>query len=434
MALFGFFLATMAVGMPIAFAFAVAALLYMYFVGNTPMNYDSLVTVAFSGLDSFVLMAIPFFIFAGDLMKQGGIVRRLIDFSSMFARGKGHAGIGNTAILGSTFFGAISGSSAASVAAIGSVLLPEMEKKGYSRPDGAALIAASGYIGILIPPSIPLILYGLASSASIGDLFLAGIVPGILAAALFMCLNVYMVRRKGSPVSGGAPQPEATKEGPPASRWRIFFNALPGLFLPVVILGGIYSGVFTPTEAAAVAVMYSLIVGLFVYRSFRFRDVPRIALESAVTSATIMIIIGFAAFFGRLMTLEQIPAMISATMLSITSDPIMLMILINIFLLFLGMFVETATVIMITTPILLPLMQRLGIDPVHFGVIMIVNLSVGLITPPMALNLFVASRISDLPIRALVRPMIPYVLTSLLLLIIIVMFPSLSLFLPNLMK
>lgn len=431
MTLFVLFLTVMAMGMPIAFAFAVAALFYMYFVGNTPMNYDSLVTVAFGGLDSFVLMAIPFFIFAGDLMKQGGIVRRLIDFSSMFARGKNRAGIGNTAILGSTFFGAISGSSAASVAAIGSVLLPEMEKKGYSRSDGAALIAASGYIGILIPPSIPLILYGLASSASIGDLFLAGIMPGILAATLFMCLNVYLVRRN---TTDAVARLSRAAEPTTPNRWGVFLEALPGLFLPVVILGGIYSGVFTPTEAAAVAVVYSLFVGLFVYRSFRLRDVPKIALESAVTSSTIMVIIGFAAFFGRLMTIEQIPTMISTTMLGITSDPIMLMILINIFLLFFGMFVETATVIMITTPILLPLIQRLGIDPVHFGVIMIVNLSVGLITPPMALNLFVASRVSSLPIKSLAIPIVPYVLTSLVLLTIIVMFPSLSLSLPNLMK
>lgn len=433
MVLFGLFLIVMTIGLPIAFAFAIAAILYIFFVGDTPLNYDSLVTVAFGGLDSFVLMAIPFFIFAGDLMKQGGIVRRLIDFSSLFMSGKGHAGIGNTAILGSTFFGAISGSSAASVAAIGSVMLPEMEKKGYSRPDGAALIAASGYIGILIPPSIPLILYGLASSASIGDLFLAGIVPGFLAATLFMCVNVILVRRKRG-ISVETEHKGTTIEPIAPNRWRVFVEALPGLFLPVVILGGIYGGVFTPTEAAAVAVAYSLIVGLFVYRSFSLRDVPRIALESAVTSATIMIIIGFAAFFGRLMTMEQIPAMISATMLGITADPVMLMLLIMIFLLFLGMFVETATVIVITTPILLPLVQQLGIDPVHFGVIMIVNLSVGLITPPMALNLFVTSRVSELPIKALVFPIIPYVITSLVLLAIVVMFPSLSLFLPNLMK
>jgi C4-dicarboxylate transporter DctM subunit len=431
MTLFGLFLVTMAIGMPIAFAFAIAALLYMYLIGNAPMKFDSLITVAFGGLDSFVLMAIPFFIFAGDLMKQGGIVRRLVDFSSMFVRGNGRAGIGSTAILGSTFFGAISGSSAASVAAIGSVLLPEMEKKGYSRPEGAALVAASGYIGILIPPSIPLILYGLASSASIGDLFLAGIMPGILAAILFMLLNSYMVRRSANGVAGQATAPSGTA---PVNRLKVFVEALPGLFLPVVILGGIYSGAFTPTEAAAVAVAYSLLVGLFVYRSFTFRDVPRIALESAVTSATIMVIIGFAAFFGRLMTIEQIPAAISSAMLSITTDPVMLMLLINIFLLFLGMFVETATVIMITTPILLPLILRMGVDPVHFGVIMIVNLSVGLITPPMALNLFVASSISGLPIRALVIPILPYVLVSLVLLTIIVVFPDLSLILPNLMK
>lgn len=433
MLLFGLFLTVMLIGMPVAFAFAIAAILYMFLLGDTPLKFDSLVTVAFGGLDSFVLMAIPFFIFAGDLMKQGGIVRRLIDFSSMFARGEGRAGIGNTAILGSAFFGAISGSSAASVAAIGSVLLPEMEKKGYRRSDGAALIAASGYIGILIPPSIPLILYGLASSASIGDLFLAGIMPGVLAAALFMCLNAYLVRQIGT-ASPDSTLRELSEQPTSLNRWHVFVGALPGLLLPLVILGGIYSGACTPTEAAAVAVVYSLIVGLFIYRSFRLRDVPKIALESAVTSATIMVIISFAAFFGRLMTIEQIPTLISKTMLGITSDPTMLTILISTFLLFLGMFVETATVIMITTPILLPLIQRLGIDPVQFGVIMIVNLSIGLITPPLALNLFVASRISALPIRDLVPPIIPYVLTSLLLLAIVTTFPSLSLFLPNLIK
>jgi C4-dicarboxylate transporter, DctM subunit len=427
MFLFGLFVAVIAIGIPIASAFGVAALLYMWLGDAPPINYDSLITVAFGGLDSFVLMSIPFFIFAGDLMKQGGIVRRLVDFSGLFVGKRGNSGIGTVAVTGSTFFGAISGSSAASVAAIGSVLLPEMEKKGYAKNRSAALIAASGYIGILIPPSIPLILYGLASSASIGDLFLAGILPGVLAALLFIGLNMYFVSRETAAPDFAV----AAGSGPQRTRAKIFVDALPGLFLPVLILGGIYSGIFTPTEAAAVAVAYSLLVGLVIYRSIGLKDIPGIALESAVTSATIMVIIGFATFFGRLMTLEQIPAAISAGMLDLTTNPVALLLLINIFLLFLGMFIETATVIVIATPILLPLVAELGIDPVHFGIIMIVNLSIGLITPPMALNLFVISRVSGVPIKDLVLPVLPYVLASVVLLAIVVAFPELSTFLPN---
>lgn len=426
MALFSLFITIIFIGVPIAFAFAIAAIAYVLLGDGVSLNFDGLVTVGFGALDSFVLMAIPFFIFAGDLMKRGGIIRHLINFSGLFLK-TSRSGIGGITVLTSTFFGAISGSSAASVAAVGSVMVPEMELQGYRRPYAAALVAASGFIGILIPPSIPLILYGLASSASIGDLFLAGIGPGLLVMLFFVLFNAFIFRRQG-----GTGVPNAIANSSPSeTAGQILLKALPGLFLPILILGGIYSGVFTPTEAAAVAVAYAIVVGRFVYKSFAFKQIPGIALESAVTSATIMIIIGFAAFFGRLMTLEQIPAMISEFMLSITDNPILLTLLINVFLLFLGMFIETATVIVLVTPILMPLITELGIDPVHFGVIMIMNLSVGLITPPMALNLFVAARTTGVELKDLMRPIVPFFLISLVLLMIITFVPAISTFIPN---
>ncbi|AEC21840.1 hypothetical protein PT7_3300 [Pusillimonas sp. T7-7] len=427
MALFSSFLLVIALGIPIAFAFAISGMLYLVVGDSLSLDLDNVVTIAFSGLDSFVLMSIPFFIFAGDLMNQGGIIDRLIRLSGLIL-GSSRSAMGGISVLTSTFFGAISGSSAASVAAIGSIMVPEMEKQGYRKPAAASLVAAAGFIGILIPPSIPLILYGLASGTSIGALFLAGIGPGLLIMLAFMLLNAYLARK--NPLPSGTGQSTVTAK----EAFSIIIDALPGLFLPVLILGGIYSGMFTPTEAAAVAVFYAILVGKFVYKSFSFSALPRIALGSAVTSATIMIIIGFSAFFGRLMTLDQIPASISEMLLSLTSNPFWLTLLMNGFLLFLGMFVETATIIMIATPILLPLAVQLGIDPVHFGVIMIMNLSVGLITPPMALNLFVAARISGLELRHLARPILPYVVTSLILLLIISYVPQLSMYLPTAFK
>lgn len=427
MTLFASFLFVIASGVPIAFAFAIAGMLYLTFSDSLSLDLDNLVTIAFSGLDSFILMSIPFFIFAGDLMNQGGIIERLVRLAGLIL-GRSRSAMGGISILTSTFFGAISGSSAASVAAIGSIMVPEMEKHGYKRAAAASLVAAAGFIGILIPPSIPLILYSLASGASIGAMFLAGIGPGILVTVAFLLLNAFLARRNN--VSGTHQQGAATSK----EALAIVFDALPGLLLPVLILGGIYSGVFTPTEAAAVAVVYAIIVGKFVYKSIRFSDLPKLALRSGITSASIMIIIGFSAFFGRLMTLDQIPASISDALLSITSNPIWLTLLMSGFLLLLGMFVETATIIMITTPILLPLATQLGIDPVHFGVIMVMNLSIGLITPPMALNLFVAARVSQIPLSDMVKPITPYVLTSLVVLLIINFVPELSMYLPNAFK
>lgn len=423
MALFILFLVLIFLGIPVAFSFALAGLFYVFVTGDFDPN--NLVTVAFGGLDSFVLMAVPFFVFAGDLMKHGGITSKLIDFSKLFF-GKKKSALGGITVLTSTFFGAISGSSAASVAAVGSIMVPEMEKSGYKKTYATALNAASGYIGILIPPSIPLIIYGLASGASISDLFLAGIIPGILVAISFILLNIFLSKRN---IDEKEKMVKISK-----SKTKQFISAIPGLLLPIIILGGIYSGKFTPTEAAAVAVIYGFLVGKFVYKSFTWRQVPKIALESAVTSATILIIIGFASFFGRLMTLYQVPQQISDLLISITSNPILLLILINIFLLFLGMFIETSTAIMILTPILLPLTMELGIDPVHFGIIMVMNLAIGLITPPMSLNLFVASQVSNISIGKLVKPIMPFLLVSIVILLLLTFIPSLSMLLPNLVS
>lgn len=424
MALFSLFLVNILAGVPIAFGFAIAGLIYLYFTQS--MDLDNLVTIAFGGLDSFVLMSIPFFIFAGDLMK-GGIITHLVRFAGVFT-GNSRSALGNITVTTSTVFGAISGSSAASVAAVGSVMIPEMVKDGYQRPYAASVVAASGFIGILIPPSIPLILYGLASGASIGNLFLAGVGPGLFVMAVFIVLNTVMVRRYSDAKQASVKTNEARSAG------SSILQAIPALLLPVVILGGIYSGVFTPTEAAAVAVFYAILVGRFFYKSLAFRDIPKIALESGITSASIMIIIGFSAFFGRLMTMDDIPAQISSSLLAITEDKVLLLLLINGLLLFLGAFVETATVILLTTPIFLPVAVKLGIDPVHFGIIMVMNLSVGLITPPMALNLFVAAKVSNVKLQYLIRPVLPFVVASVLILLVLTFIPQISLFLPAVLK
>lgn len=425
MTLFSLFLVNILVGVPIAFGFAIAGLIYLYFTQS--MDLDNLVTIAFGGLDSFVLMSIPFFIFAGDLMK-GGIITHLVRFAGLFT-GNSRSALGNITVMTSTVFGAISGSSAASVAAVGSVMIPEMVKDGYQRPYAATVVAASGFIGILIPPSIPLILYGLASGASIGSLFLAGVGPGLFVMAVFMVLNTIMVRRYSD---ASQASPKAKKEA--KSTGSAILQAIPALLLPIVILGGIYSGVFTPTEAAAVAVFYAILVGRFFYKSLAFRDIPKIALNSGITSASIMIIIGFSAFFGRLMTMDDIPAQISSLLLTVTDNKVLLLILINGLLLFLGAFIETATIILLATPIFLPVAVKLGIDPVHFGIIMVMNLSVGLITPPMALNLFVAAKVSNVKLQYLVRPVLPYVIASVLMLLMLTFIPQISLFLPTALR
>lgn len=418
--LFVIFLLVIAVGLPVAFSFGSAGLVYL--LTATKVSPQIISTVTFSSLDSFSLMAVPFFIFAGDIMRYGGVSKRLINFArSMFKNST--SALGTITIVACAFFGAISGAAVATVAAIGGIMIPEMEKGGYKREYSTALASAAGYLGILIPPSIPLVVYGVASNTSIGALFMGGIIPGILAAVAFIVLNIIITRRHVT-----LPKEEAPK----INFWKSLVDVLPGLLMPVIILGGIYGGIFTATEAAAVAIVYGLIVSLFIYREIGFRDILKIAKESAYSSAKILFIIGLAGFFSRLMTIAQMPAAIASALLSVSSNPVVILVLINILLLLLGMVMETSCAILITTPILLPIATSLGMNPVQFGVMMIFNLAVGLITPPMAVNLFVGSQISKVPVAKLVRPILPFVLVSILVLILVTYVPALSLALPGL--
>ena len=329
--------------------------------------------------------------------------------------------MGTITIVGSGFFGAISGAAVATVAAIGSIMVPEMKKVGYKKEYAAALASAAGYLGILIPPSIPLVVFGVTANQSIGDLFIAGIIPGILAMLGMIILNRFYHKKNLIPVE--------VQEEETISLLQGFKEALPGLLMPVIILGGIYSGVFTATEAAAVAIVYGLFVSLFIYKEFKVKDILKIAIDSGVTSAKILIIIAMAGFFGRLMTLIHLPREISEAILSISTNKEVLLFLIAVLFLFLGMVMETSCAILIVTPILMPMAMQAGINPIHLGVIIVFDLAIGVITPPMAVNLFVGSQISGVPVAKMIRPIMPFVLVSMLLLLAVVYVPQLSLML-----
>ena len=413
------FIALIVIGLPIAFAFGIAGIAYILCFTHFPPQLVS--TVSFSQLDSFSLMAVPFFVFAGDIMRYGGVSKRLISFTkSMFKEST--SAMGTITSGASAFFGAISGAAVATVAAIGGIMIPEMKKIGYKKEYSAALASSAGYLGILIPPSIPLVVYGVTANASIGDLFLAGIIPGLLAMTGMIILNKFYHKQWLVPVN-------KQDDGKHVSVGRGFIEAFPGLLMPVIILGGIYGGVFTATEAAAVAIVYGLIVSLFIYKEFKVKDILKIAVESGVTSAKILIIIAMAGFFGRLMTLIHLPSEISEAILSISNNKYVLLLMITILFLFLGMVMETSCAILIVTPILLPMAMQAGIDPIHLGLIIVFDLAIGLITPPMAVNIFVGSQISGVPVAKMIRPIIPFVLVSTVLLLAVVYIPQLSLFL-----
>ena len=359
-------------------------------------------------------------------MRYGGVSNRLVDFAKTLFR-KSSSALGTITVVACAFFGAISGSAAATVAAIGGIMIPEMIRNNYGKEYSVALASSAGYLGILIPPSVPLILFGVTANKSIGDLFIAGIVPGCLAAVVFVVLNHFLCPKASTPATVSAAEDRV-------DIWKSFLGVLPGLMMPVIILGGIYGGIFTATEAAAVAILYGLLVSVHVYKEIRYRDILRIAYESALISAKIMFIIAMAGAFGRLMSRLRVPAQIVDLIMGVSSSHWAILLLINAILLLLGMVMETGTAIIITTPILLPIATGIGMDPIHFGVMMVFNLAIGLITPPMALNLFVGAQISGVPIPALVRPIIPFVLSSLLVLALVVCVPELSIGLAELLK
>lgn len=408
------------INVPIAVALGLASALIFFIDGNV-----SLIVIMqrmFNSVDSFPLMAIPFFILAGKLMESGGISRRLIHLANViFGRIKG--GLAIVSIVACAFFAAISGSAAATTAAVGGLLIPAMVKKGYDKSFSTAVQAAGGTIGVMIPPSVPLVLYGVTAGVSVSSLFIAGILPGLLVVGSLIILVYVISLIKG--YGGGE------KFG-----FKDFFKALAdallALLMPVIILGGIYGGIFTPTEAAVVAVVYGLIVGVVIYREIKIKDLMEIFSSSVVITAVIMFIIAGASVFGYFLTRQRIPAELTEAMLGITSNWIIALLIINAILLICGAFLETSAAIIILTPILVPIVSALGIDLVHFGIIMIVNLAIGFITPPVGINLFVAANIAGTKFESLMKAIVPFIVIMVIDVIIISFIPSISLFLVGL--
>ncbi|GGD23650.1 TRAP transporter large permease [Flavobacterium orientale] len=416
---FVFFLS---IGTPVAWSISIASLLTM--LVSIPL-LPSVTTVSQrmgTGLDSFALLAIPFFILSGQLMNKGGIAHRLIAFAKTLV-GALPGGLALINVIGAMLMGAIAGSAMASASAMGSILGPEMEKEGYSKEFGAAVNITSSTLGLVIPPSNVLIVYSLASGGvSIAALFLAGYIPGILTGLFLMVLAYFWAKKKKYKLGEKSSLKNVVKT---------FFAALPSLLLLIIVIGGIVAGVFTATEASAVAVLYTLILG-FVYKEIRTRDLPKILLESSMTTAVVMLLIGASMSMSWVMSYENIPQDITTSLLSISDNKIIILLIINLLLLFVGIFMDMTPAVLIFTPIFLPVVTKLGIDPVHFGIIMVLNLSIGLCTPPVGSVLFVGVGVAKTTIQKVIKPLIPLFLVMIFALLLVTYIPALSMWLPQL--
>jgi tripartite ATP-independent transporter DctM subunit len=420
--LLGSFFVLMMLGVPVAYSLGLAALVGALWI-DLPL--DAVMIQLASGINKFSLLAIPFFVLAGAIMAEGGMARRLVAFAGVlvgFIRG----GLSLVNILASTFFGAISGSSVADTASVGSVLIPEMEKKGYPRDFAAAVTVSGSVQAILIPPSHNAVLYSLAAggSVSIAALFMAGVLPGLLMGLTLAALCLITARRRNYPKGEVIALKQALK---------ITVDALWGLMTMVIILGGILSGVFTANESASIAVLWAFFVTMFIYRDYKWRDLPRLVHRTVKTVTVVMILIGFAAAFGYLMTLMMIPMKVTAFITSLSDNKYVILGLINLLLMLLGCLMDMSPLILILTPILLPVATSLGIDPVHFGMIMMVNLGIGLITPPVGTVLFVGSAVAKLSLGVVTRAMMPFFVALFIVLLMVTYMPWLSLWLPRLL-
>lgn len=420
--LLGSFFLLMIVGVPVAYALGLAALAGALWM---ELPLDAVMIQIASGVNKFSLLAIPFFVLAGAIMAEGGMSRRLVAFAGVlvgFIRG----GLSLVNILASTFFGAISGSSVADTASIGSVLIPEMERKGYPRDFATAVTVSGSVQAILIPPSHNAVIYSLAAGGgvSIGALFMAGVFPGLLLGLTLAVLCLVIAKKRNFPKGEVIPLRQALK---------ICVEALWGLATLFIILGGILSGVFTATESASIAVVWAFFVTMFIYRDYKWSELPKLVHRTVKTVSIVMILIGFAASFGYLMTLMQIPLKVTGFFAALSDNRYVILLMINVLLLALGTLMDMAPLILILTPILLPLVTKLGVDPVHFGMIMMVNLGIGLLTPPVGAVLFVGSAVAKLKIETVVKALYPFFGAMLLVLAMVTYVPAISLWLPNLM-
>ncbi|MDD2408100.1 MAG: TRAP transporter large permease subunit [Tepidiphilus sp.] len=417
--LFGMLFVLMLVGMPIGVALGLTVITYMAFW--TPVPLESVALKMFTGIEKFELLAIPFFILAGTFLTSGGVARRMIRFANSMV---GHVtgGLGMTAVLACALFAAVSGSSPATVLAIGSILIPAMLKQGYSRRFAIGTVASAGGLGILIPPSIVMVMYAVTTNTSIGALFMAGVLPGLVLVLMLGAITYWQARKHGFAREAKVSWRE---------RWQALREAFWGLLLIVIVMGGIYAGIFTATEAAAMSAVYAAVIALFVYRDMNWRDVPRVLVDSANMSSMLFFIIASASLFSFILTSEQIPQMLAQAIIDLGLGPIGFLLVVNVLLLLAGNLMEPSSIILILAPILFPVAVALGIDPIHFGVIMTVNMEIGMITPPVGLNLFVASGITGAGLGETSRAVIPWLLTMLVFLVLVTYWPTLSLALPQ---
>ena len=433
--IFALLVALMLTGMPISIALGLTVMTFLFTLTTVPM--DSVALKLFTGIEKFEIMAIPFFILAGNFLTHGGVARRMINFATAMV-GHWYGGLGLAGVVACALFAAVSGSSPATVVAIGSILLPAMIRQGFPQRFGAGVITTSGALGILIPPSIVMVMYSVATSgmvvtgpdgqpvmsASIGDLFIAGVVPGLILATMLGVTTTWRAWKNDYPRMPRAPFRD---------RWLAFRESVWGLLLIVIIMGGIYGGIFTPTEAAAVSAVYAFVIAVWVYKDITLKEVPKVLLNSAAMSAMLLYIITNAVMFAFILTSEQIPQALSEWIVSLGLGKIGFLLVVNVLLLFIGMVMEPSAIVLIMAPILYPVAMALGVDPVHFGIMLVVNMEIGLCTPPVGLNLYVASSISRLGLTEVTRATGPWLLTALIFLMLVSYVPAITLILPNLL-
>lgn len=411
----------MLTGMPISISLGLTVLTFLFTMTQVPI--ESVALKLFTGIEKFEIMAIPFFILAGNFLTHGGVARRMIRFASSMI-GHWHGGLGLAGVMACALFAAVSGSSPATVVAIGSVILPAMVKQGFPNKFGAGILTTSGSLGILIPPSIAMVMYSVSTNTSVGAMFIAGVVPGLMLAAALGFTTWFIARKNNYPR-----MPKASW----GERWTAFRESVWGLMLIVVVMGGIYSGIFTPTEAAAMAAVYAFIVAVFVYKDLPLKRLPKVLLDSASMSAMLLYIITNAVLFSFLMTSEGVPQAMADWMINQGFGPVAFLLVVNILLLLAGNVMEPSSIILILAPILFPVAIKLGIDPIHFGILIVVNMEVGMCHPPVGLNLYVASGITKMGISELTVAVWPWLCTMLAFLLLVTYVPAISLWLPNLL-